>query len=60
VIFLAGRDLPALLRDLPAGMTPLEIARFWSDRVPLQTGMQILVWLLNNGVLVDAANEAAA
>jgi flavin-dependent dehydrogenase len=60
VIFLAGRDLPALLRDLPAGLTPLEIARFWSDRVPLQTGMQILVWLLNNGVLVNAANEAAA
>jgi flavin-dependent dehydrogenase len=60
VIFLAGRDLPGLLRDVPAGMTPLEIARSWSDRVPLQTGLQILVWLLDNGVLVDAANEAAA
>jgi flavin-dependent dehydrogenase len=60
VIFLAGCDLPALLKDLPAGMTPLEIAHFWSDRVPLQTGMQILVWLVNNGILIDAANEAAA
>jgi hypothetical protein len=60
VIFLAGRDLPALLSDVPAGMTPLEIAHSWSDRVPLQTGLQILVWLLDNGVLVDAANEAAA
>jgi hypothetical protein len=28
--------------------------------VPLQSGLQILVWLLDNGVLVDAANEAVA
>jgi hypothetical protein len=59
-IFLAGRDLPALLRDVPAGMTPLEIARSWSNRVPLQTGLQILVWLLDKGVLVDTESEAMA
>jgi flavin-dependent dehydrogenase len=60
VIFLAGRDLPALLQDIRAGMTPLEIAHSWSDRVPLQTGLQILVWLLDNGVLIDSASEAVA
>lgn len=52
VAYLAGVALMPLLRDLPAGRTPLEIAQAWTDRMPLESGLAIAGWLVNHGVLV--------
>ena len=56
VAYLAGFALTPLLRGLPAGRTPLEIARAWTDRMPLESGLAIAGWLVNHGVLVRPAN----
>ena len=52
VAYLGGVALTPLLRTLPAGRTPLEIARAWTERIPLETGLAIAGWLVNHGVLV--------
>lgn len=52
VAYLGGWELAPLLRQLPAGMTPLELAHSWSSRVPLDSGLAIAGWLLGNGILV--------
>lgn len=51
VAFLAGHELAPLLDALPGGLTPVQIAQAWSDRVPLQTGLAMLAWLVNYGLL---------
>ncbi len=56
VAYLAGLALPPLLRRLPAGQTPLELARGWADRMPLESGLAIAGWLINHGVLVRSAD----
>jgi hypothetical protein len=58
VAYLGGQELAPLLRRLPAGSTPLEIARSWSDRLPLESGLAIAGWMLNRGILVS--HESAA
>jgi len=55
VAYLAGRELAPLLKDLPPGRTPLQIARAWSIRMPLESGLAIAGWLINHGVLVRTA-----
>src|SRR5271165_1862541 len=55
VAYLAGRALAPLLKDLPPGRTPLQIARAWSIRMPLESGLAIAGWLINHGVLVRTA-----
>jgi flavin-dependent dehydrogenase len=55
VAYLGDWELAPLLRQLPAGMTPLQIARWWSSRVPLSSGLAIAGWLLGKGVLVQQA-----
>ena len=57
VAYLAGFALMPLLRNLPAGRTPLEIARGWADRMPLESGLAIAGWLVNHGVLVRSADS---
>ncbi len=57
VAYLAGRALAPLLKDLPPGRTPLQIARGWSNRMPLDSGLAIAGWLVNHGVLVSAADN---
>ena len=57
VAYLAGRALAPLLKDLPPGRTPLQIARGWSNRMPLESGLAIAGWLVNHGVLVSAADK---
>ncbi len=52
VAYLGGWELAPLLRRLPVGLTPLQIAQSWSARIPLQSGLAIAGWLLNNGILV--------
>jgi flavin-dependent dehydrogenase len=55
VAYLAGRALAPLLKDLPPGRTPLQIALAWSNRMPLESGLAIAGWLVNHGVLVRTA-----
>jgi flavin-dependent dehydrogenase len=52
VAFLEGFELAALLRDLPKGRTPLQIARSWVNQMPLDSALAIAGWLLARGVLI--------
>lgn len=51
IAYLGGQHLAPLLAEFPGGLTPLEIARSWSNRVPLKTGLAILAWLVNTGLV---------
>jgi flavin-dependent dehydrogenase len=52
VAYLGGWELRPLLDDVRPGMTPLDIARTWSNRVPLRSALQIAGWMLQYGLLV--------
>jgi flavin-dependent dehydrogenase len=60
LIFLGGRELAPLLQALPRGKTPLQIARSWSDRMPLESGIAIAGWLVNHGILVERPDRSGA
>ena len=60
VAYLGGWELAPLLRRLPVGLTPLEIAQSWSERIPLQCGLTIAGWLVNNGILVQQTPDLCA
>lgn len=55
--YLGGWELAPLLREVGAGMTALQVARSWSARVPLSSGLAIAGWLLGNGILVRAGGR---
>jgi len=57
VAYLGGWELAPLLRRLPAGRTPLQIAQSWSNLMPLDCGLAIAGWLVNRGVLIGTANQ---
>ena len=57
VAYLAGRALAPLLRNLPTGRTPLQLARGWSNQMPLESGLAIAGWLVSHGVLVRANGD---
>jgi len=52
IAYLGGQELAPLLQNLPIGATPLEIARSWSDKIPLESGLAIAGWMLSTGILV--------
>jgi flavin-dependent dehydrogenase len=60
LVFLGGRELAPLLQKLPPGKTPLQIAQFWSNRMPLKSGMAIAGWLVKHGVLVRQPKQGGA
>jgi hypothetical protein len=60
LIFLGGRELAPLLRALPPGRTPLQIAQSWSNRMPLESGMAIAGWLVTHGILVEQHGQSGA
>ena len=60
VAYLEGRELAPLLRHLPAGFTPLQIAQSWSSRMPLRTGLAIAGWLVKYGILVGSNDRGAS
>jgi flavin-dependent dehydrogenase len=57
VVYLDGWELAPLVRRALPGRTPLQIAQSWSDQVPIQTGLAIVAWLFNKGLLVAPANQ---
>lgn len=60
LVFLGGRELAPLLQKLPAGKTPLQIAQFWSNLMPIESGMAIARWLVNHGLLVGERYQNGA
>ena len=60
VAYLGGCALAPLLKGLPPGLTPLEIARSWSDRASIETGLALAGWLIRQGVLVRSSAPAGA
>jgi flavin-dependent dehydrogenase len=60
LVFLGGRELAPLLRALPPGNTPLQIAQSWSNRMPLESGMAIAGWLVRHGILVEQHRQSGA
>jgi hypothetical protein len=50
--FLGNWEVAPLLRDVRPGMTPLQVARAWSNRVPAASSMAMIVWLLDRRLLV--------
>jgi hypothetical protein len=57
VAYLDGWELAPLLRKVYPGRTPLQIAQSWSSEVPLRSGLAIVGWLFNHGVLVGPSNR---
>jgi hypothetical protein len=55
VAFVQGIELAPLVGQLRPGMTPIQLARAWADRLPVETGIAIASWLLSRGILVDEA-----
>ena len=53
IAYLDGHALAPLLRGLPAGLTPVQIAQSWTDRIPLDRGLAIAGWMLNRGLFVS-------
>jgi hypothetical protein len=60
LVFLGGRELAPLLQTLPPGKTPLQIAQYWSNRMPLESGMAIAGWLVKHGILVGQFRKGGA
>jgi flavin-dependent dehydrogenase len=55
--FLGGHELAPLLRELRPGLTPPQVARSWSARVPPETGLAMAAWLVRHGILVPHAGR---
>jgi flavin-dependent dehydrogenase len=51
--YLGAREVAPLLQQLPAGLTPLQIARLWSDRMPFERAIVIAGWMLDRGLFVS-------
>ena len=51
--YLGDREVAPLLQRLPAGLTPLQIARLWSDRMPFESAITIAGWMLDRGLFVS-------
>jgi flavin-dependent dehydrogenase len=60
VAYLGSWELAPLLRGLPPGRTPLQIAHSWSERMPLESGLAIAGWLVAHGILVRSADRMEA
>lgn len=49
--YLGGRAVASRLRGLQPGQTPLQIARAWSDEMPLGEALGIVGWLTRKALL---------
>jgi flavin-dependent dehydrogenase len=57
--FLGGWEIVPLLKHLRDGLTPVQIARSWESQVPMQSGLQLVSWLVGRGILVQHDEELA-
>ena len=55
VAFLDNWEMAPLLKQLDHGLTAVQVARSWSNRIPPQTGMALVSWLIGRGILVQEA-----
>lgn len=55
--YLNGCEVAPLVRQVAPGRTPLQIAQSWSNQIPVESGLAIVVWLFNHGILVGPANR---
>jgi hypothetical protein len=46
-----------VVRSNGMSRTPLKIARSWTDRMPLESGLAVAAWLINHRILVRPANR---
>lgn len=53
VAYLGGWELAPLLEEVRAGMTPLQVVHAWSPRVPFESGLALVGWMLGRGILVE-------
>jgi flavin-dependent dehydrogenase len=60
VAFVGDRAVAPLVQQLPAGLTPMEIARAWSHDRPLAPALALVVWLVEHGILEPQALSNAA
>ncbi len=60
VTYVAGSEMPPLVRRLRRPMKPMEIALLWSDQVPIRTGLALTGWLISNGLLIRARDQKTA
>lgn len=51
--YLGDREVAPLLQRLPAGLTPLQIARLWSHLMPFESAITIAGWMLDRGLFVS-------
>jgi len=59
VAFLGGREIAPLLKELRDGLTPAQLARSWTSRIPLESGLALVGWLIGHGILVQQALSTA-
>lgn len=52
VAFVGGWELAPLLREVRAGMTPLEVVHVWKTRMPVESGIALAGWMLGRRILV--------
>ncbi|MCX5768369.1 MAG: NAD(P)/FAD-dependent oxidoreductase [Gemmatimonadetes bacterium] len=51
VAYVGGQELAPLLREMPSGLTALELAQVWSRAMPTSVGHSVARWLVGHGVL---------
>jgi flavin-dependent dehydrogenase len=51
--YLGDSEIAPLLHQLPAGLTPLQIARLWAGRMPFERAIVIAGWMLDRGLFVS-------
>lgn len=52
IAFLGGWEVAPLLKQLQGGLTAVQLARSWASRVPLESGLALVGWLVGHGILV--------
>jgi len=51
VAFLGGWEMAPLLKHLRNGLTLVQVARSWSARIPLESSVALVSWLIRRGIL---------
>jgi flavin-dependent dehydrogenase len=52
VAFLDGWEVAPLLKELDRSLPAIQVARSWSNRIPLQAALGLVGWLIDRNVLV--------